>query len=613
MVLQRDSKLKIWGWAAPGEQVSVMFSNNKQKIYKTVTSEKGEWFVTISKQKAGGPYYMKIDASNQIVINDILIGDVWLCSGQSNMEQPMSARLKYKYAEEVAMANNNFIRHFLIPDKYDYNQAWKDVETGSWKSVSPVNTPEFTAVGYFFAKELYARYKVPIGLINAATGGSPAEAWISETSLKKLPDYYNEMQRFKNADLIKEIEAKDRKNSSEWYALLNSTDKGYAENWKDLLLNDNEWEQITVPGNSFAVYSSLPAGSAWFRKTINVPASMTGKPAKLELGTIRDADSVFVNGKFVGNTTYQYPARRYELQPTVLKEGLNTIVIRVVISGSNGGFAPGKRYELTTAKDAIDLKGKWRFKTGAVMKSMPGQTSVRFKPGGLNNAMIAPLTNYAIKGAIWYQGETNSNYAGNYQQVMQTLIEDWRMAWKNDFPFLFVQLPNYMEAQPVPQLNSKWAALRQQQLQTLSVPYTGMVTAIDLGEWNDLHPENKKDIGYRLSLLARQLAYGERKLVAMGPVYRSMKVKGNKISISFSNTGSGLVAKDNAELKTFVIAGSDGKYVPAKAIIKNSGVEVWSEEIKEPLSVMYAWADNPEGCNLYNKEGLPASPFRSDK
>ncbi|HEX7846118.1 MAG TPA: sialate O-acetylesterase [Chitinophagaceae bacterium] len=613
MVLQRDCKLKIWGWAAPGEQVSVMFSSNKSRLYTTKANKNGEWSVTLAKQKAGGTYYMKIAASNRLVIEDILVGDVWLCSGQSNMEQGMGARLKYKYAEEIATANNNFIRHFLVPDKYNFNQPETDVENANWKAVTPQNMGEFTAVGYFFAKELYAQYKIPIGLINAALGGSPAEAWISEDALKKFPDYYNEMQKFKDAKLIADIENKDRVAGNAWNKEINDADEGQKQNWKDPSFNSSSWEEMTVPG----VWKRNPTGPfnvvVWLRKEINVPASMIGKPAKLELGTITNADSVFVNGVFVGNTTYQYPARRYELKNNVLKEGKNLVVIRVLSSSGNGGFVQQKRYELTAANDTIDLKGNWKYKVGATaLKGSPATTTIRFKPGGLYNAMIAPLINYPIKGAIWYQGETNSNYPDNYKSIMQTMIEDWRSKWSvGNFPFLFVQLPNYMEAAPTPQQSSKWAALREQQLQTLTVPNTGMAVAIDLGEWNDLHPENKKDVGYRLSLLARKMAYSEKKLVASGPLYKSMEAAGEKLIIHFSNTGSGLIAKDNEELRHFAVAGADGKYYPAKAIIRNNTVEVWYEGVKNPVYVKYAWADNPEGVNLYNKEGLPASPFEA--
>ena len=616
MVLQRDVKLKIWGWASPGEQVSLMISSEKDEPYQTKANDKGEWSITLKKQKAGGPYYMKILASNQLVIEDILFGDVWLCSGQSNMELGMN-RVKYKYPDEIENANNDQIRQFLVPDKYDFKQAKQDLDGGSWLPVTRKNIMEFSAVGYFFAKELYAKYQVPIGLINSALGGSPAESWISEEELKKFPKYYDELQKFKNDDMIRDIEAKDRNNNSNWNRELNSTDLGLAQGWKDPSFDDQAWTENNLIGISKI---NLPIGATWFRKTVDVPASMVDKPAKIELGTLSNSDSVFINGKYVGNTTYQYPPRRYEFAPGILKEGKNTIVIRLVTNNDKGGFTMGKRYELTTKEDTIDLYGKWKYYTGTVVPAPEGSTTVRFKPGGLYNAMISPLINYAIKGAIWYQGESNAGRPKDYKSLMETLINDWRNKWKDeDFPFIIVQLPNYMAVKTEPG-ESGWAELRQQQLNTLSVPNTALAVTIDLGEWNELHPENKKDVAHRVALQAMKLAYDDKKVIPSGPLYQSMRVEGEKIIINFSNAGSGLMAKPgaystnaNPELKYFAIAGPDKKFVWAKAIIENNSVVVWYDEIKNPVYVRYAWADNPAGANLYNKEGLPASPFEAGK
>ncbi len=609
MVLQRDAELKIWGWSSANEAITLSF---KEKIYTAKADGAGNWIINLPKQKAGGPFAMQLKGNNEITLHDILIGDVWVCSGQSNMELWMG-RLKYTYADEIASANNPNIRQFLVTDKYDFNQQKKDLEQGSWLPVNQKSIAEFSGVAYFFAKEIYATYKVPVGLINAALGGSPAEAWISEEALKKFPAYYNEAQKFKDQQLIQQIEKKDKYISSTWYNYLDQFDEGHQQNWSAPDFNDANWKQMNIPGYWADTDAGNFNGAAWFRKEINVPASMTGKPAKLELGRIVDADSVFINGQFVGSTGYQYPPRRYELPSTILKEGNNSIVVRVVSNSGKGGFVPDKQYELTTATDTIDLKGSWKYHTGITLQPLPGPTFIRWKPTGLYNAMIAPLTNYAIKGALWYQGESNADRPGDYANLMQTLIEDWRAKWqRGNFPFLYVQLANFMEAKSMPQ-ESSWAALRQQQLNNLSIPNTAMAVIIDIGKWNDIHPENKKDVGYRLALLARKNVYGEKSLVASGPVYQSMKVNGNKVVLSFNNTGSGLVAKNSNALKQFSIAGPDKKFVSAKAIIKGNNVIVWSDEINNPVTVRYAWADNPEGANLYNKEGLPASPFTTDK
>ena len=605
MVLQRGITLKIWGWASAGEAISVVF---KEKAYTAKADQQGNWTVLLPAQKEGGPYNLHVKATNEIIIKNILVGDVWLCSGQSNMELTME-RLKYKYADEIIGADNSEIRQFTVPDIYDFKKPQDDVAAGQWVAATGKNIYSFSGVAWFFAKELYKKYKIPIGLINSALGGSPAEAWISEEAIKKFPVYYKEAQKFRNDTLIDSIEKEDKRVSSNWYKLLNETDEGLKSKWIDPAVEDTGWTEFTVPGYWPGTGTGFLNGSVWFRKKIEVPAAMIGKPAKLELGRIVDADSVFINGKFVGTTGYQYPPRRYELPADILKEGSNAIVVRIISNSGSGGFVPGKRYELTAIHDTVDLKGIWTYKTGAIMQPLPAQTFIRWKPVGLYNAMIAPLIKYSIKGVIWYQGEANTSHPGNYKELMQTLIDDWRKKWKQgDFPFIYVQLANFMEAKPSPG-ESNWAELRQQQFDLLTLHNTAMAVAIDIGEWNDIHPENKKDVGIRLALQAEHIAYGDTKIVASGPLYRSIKAEGNKIILSFSNTGTGLLAKGNKDLQQFAVAGKDGKYEWAKAIIKGNKVIVWSDNVPHPVFVRYAWADNPEGANLYNSKGLPASPF----
>jgi sialate O-acetylesterase len=350
-------------------------------------------------------------------------------------------------------------------------------------------------------------------------------------------------------------------------------------------------------------------GAVWFRKKIQVPASMIGKEAKLEMGRIVDADSVFVNDQFVGNTSYQYPPRRYELAKNQLHEGENEITIKVINNSGRGGFVLDKKYELTTKNDTINLQGEWKYKLGIAATSLPGETFVRWKPIGLYNAMIAPLTNYGIKGFLWYQGEANTSNPSNYEMLMQTLIADWRAKWNNNnLPFLYVQLPNFMEPNKMP-VESNWASFRQQQFNIMKVPNTGMAVAIDLGDWNDIHPENKLDVGHRLALLARKNIYNEKNIVAQGPLYKSMIIDKGKCIVAFTDIGSGLILNAGNKLNQFQIAGADKVFKWAKAEIINNQVVVWDEAMNNPMYVRYAWGDNPVGANLYNKEGLPASPF----
>jgi sialate O-acetylesterase len=345
---------------------------------------------------------------------------------------------------------------------------------------------------------------------------------------------------------------------------------------------------------------------------------MAGKPARLFVGRIIDADETYLNGVRVGNITYQYPPRRYEVPAGLLKEGKNLLVVRVTNTLGKGGFVPDKRYELTDGVTHIDIRGDWEYKVGQVFPPRnPGGDGAPFsaqnEPAGLYNTMVAPAIRFGVKGFLWYQGESNTGNAKEYKLLMPALIADWRARWQEgDLPFLYVQLPNYAEVQYSPS-ESQWAELREAQLDGLSVPNTAMAVAIDAGEWNDLHPLDKKDVGERLALGAEKLAYGDTSVVAMGPIFQSARVDGDKIVVSFTSIGSGLMVKGGGELQQFAIAGADKKFVWADARINGNQVTVSSAEVPDPLYVRYAWADNPEGANLYNQEGLPASPFRTDQ
>jgi sialate O-acetylesterase len=611
MVLQRGDSVRIWGWADADEKVTINFNG---KTYSDIAGKDGKWAIKLNSLKAGGPYNMEINGSNHMTLKNILIGEVWVCSGQSNMDLPMS-RLEDRYADVIANSDNPAIRRFFVSKSYDFNKPREDLQSGSWESANPENILRFTATGYFFAKALYEKYKVPIGLIHSSVGGSPAEAWMSEDALKEFPAHLETAEKFKDAAYIKQIEDKDKAVSDAWYSLLRQKDKGLAEGqtpWFDTTYDASGWATMNVPGYWADGRLGNVNGVVWFRKEIDVPASMTGKPARLLLGRVVDSDRTYVNGKFVGSVSYQYPPRKYDVPGDLLQEGKNIIVVRVVNNIGRGGFIPDKPYQLTAAGQTIDLKGPWQYKLGATMEPLQPKTFIEWQPLGLYNGMIAPLLNYTIKGVIWYQGESNTGRPLEYQKLFPALIADWRQKWnQGDFAFLYVQLANFMEAKDQPS-ESNWAELRQAQLKTLAVPNTGMAVAIDIGEWNDIHPLNKEDVGKRLALAAQRVAYGDKNVVYLGPIYQSMKTEGNKIILTFTNTGSGLIAKGGGELKYFAIAGPDKQFVWAKAKIEDNKVVVWSDKVTNPVTVRYAWADNPEGANLYNKEGLPASPFTTD-
>lgn len=607
MILQRDAKVNIWGWASLNEQIEVNF---KGKTFKATTSEEGKWSIELPSQKAGGPYEMTLKASNTIVLKNILFGDVWLCSGQSNMELPMD-RLKDKYKEEIAQSAHPDIRQFLVPDEYYFEKQRNDFSSGEWVSANPKSVLQFTGVGYFFALEIYQKYKIPIGLINSALGGSPAESWINAEGIKKFSEYEQEYLKFKDGKLEKEIDANDRKVSNEWYQTVNKNDLGVKEKWSSEKVSDSDWKTMKIPGYWADNELGNTNGAVWFRKEFILENSKETS-AKLILGRIVDADSVFVNGNFVGTTSYQYPPRIYSFNPNILKEGKNEIAVRIINNSGRGGFVLDKPYELVLENKIIDLKGEWKYKLGAKMDALPGQTFVRWKPVGLYNAMIAPLKNYPIKGVLWYQGESNTKNPSEYFALMETLISNWREQWKDDkLPFILVQLTNYMDPKPEP-VESNWAALRQQQSNVLQLPNTGMAVTIDLGEWNDIHPLNKYDVGTRLALQARKLVYGEKKLIASGPIFHSMEKKENELILSFDSVGKGLMSKGGNSLNGFAVAGVDGKFVWANATIEGDKIKVWNNNVINPLKVRYAWADNPDTANLYNKENLPASPFETE-
>ncbi len=613
MVLQRDAEVKIWGWADAGEEVTVNFNG---KSYTTAAGPDGKWTASLPLSKAGGPYTMEISASNHITLKDILIGDVWVCSGQSNMELMME-RVKDKYPDEITNAKNNSIRQFEVPDKYNFNAPQEDLESGAWESANPETIFKFTAIGYFFAKELYQKYHVPIGLINASLGGSPAQAWMSEEALQAFPEYLQEAMQYRDDKFVNQIKQHDKAVNDAWYTLLNLTDEGLADKekpWFDPGYDSSQWDTMNIPGYWADGPLGPVKGVVWFRKEIDVPAAMAGRPARLWLGRIVDGDQTYFNGQKVGAITYEWPPRKYDIPADLLKEGKNTIVVKVINynSWARGGFVLDKPYHLEVAGQTIDLKGSWQYKLGAVMGPKPSETFIRWKSLGLFNGMIAPLLNYPIKGVIWYQGESNANRTpSEYNKLFSTLIADWREKWnQGGFPFLYVQLTAFMEAKDKPS-ESGWAELREAQLKTLSVPNTAMAVTIDIGEWNDIHPLNKKDVGKRLALAAQKVAYDED-VVYSGPIYQSMEIDGNDVILTFTHTNDGLVAR-GGKLKQFAIAGLDKKFVWAKAKIKGDKIIVWNDEIPNPVAVRYAWADNPEGANLYNKAGLPASPFRTDE
>jgi Beta-galactosidase/beta-glucuronidase len=611
MVLQRDVKVPVWGWADKGEKVTVTFAGKK---YSATPDATGKWVVSLAPLAAGGPYEMTITGKNLITLKNILMGEVWLCSGQSNMEMPLAGWGRIKdYQTEIANANYPNIRLFTVPKKIG-NKPVKDMESGKWEECSPSTIPEFSSVAYFFGRNLNKELKVPIGLINSSWGGTVAETWVSAGAINTMNDFKVQLNTLDGLDWTN-LKSDFEKKAKEWDETVEKKDIGLLEHWENPTLKDDDWKTMNLPQLWEA--AGLPDfdGVVWFRHEFILDEKEAAAGITLYLGKIDDSDVSFVNGKQIGSTMNKYSEPRvYKVDASLLHKGKNTIAVRI-IDYSGGGGIWGEPQELSykSSNGTVSLADNWRYKPGIKMDSKP---DVNIGPNSfptlLYNGMIYPLLPLAIRGAIWYQGEANASRAYQYQTLFPLLINDWRTQFANpQMPFYFVQLANYQSHVREP-AESDWAELREAQAKTLALPNTAMAVIIDIGEANDIHPKNKQDVGYRLSLPALNMIYG-KDIVYSGPTYKSMSIEGNKIRLKFDNVGTGLYSKDKyGYLKGFAIAGADKKFVWAKAYIENNEVVVYSDAITNPVAVRYAWANNPDDVNLYNKEGLPASPFRTD-
>lgn len=589
MVLQRNVELNVWGWADPGENVTVRFDGQH---FFTRADASGNWSVKMPAHKEGGPYLLEV---NEIIIRDVLVGDVWLLSGQSNQETPIE-RLTDRYPE-INVSNNHMIRMYKVPTQNTPGVLNEDILAGDrWHSGVASDIMNWKALAYFFAVETYEKTGVPQGMLVSSLGGSAIESWIAEEYLLQIP----EMARQK-------AEAEAQQASMQ--------DKGQAGGWQKENLDDSDWAEVMEP--EYLDASGIENGVIWFRKTVEIPESMVGRHAKIYMGRIVDGDEVFVNGVLVGSTSYFGPPRKYDIPAGLLHSGKNVVAVRLTANAGDAGFVPDKSYRIQGDEAAVELSGTWKYKVGraAGAGGRPGfgaQGRGGFTGAGLYNGMIYPVRNYNIAGVMWYQGETNTVRCDEYEPLLTKLIENWRADFGDpQLPFLICQLPNYMDKYDYP-TDSDWARVREAQFNvSKKIPATSLAVSFKFGEWNDIHPLNKKDLAKTLMYGVRSLHLHE-KLVASGPVYESMRIDGNKVIITFSSTGGGLRTSDGEALKHFAIAGADRKFVWADAVIKGNTVIVSSPEVQEPAAVRYAWADNPEDANLMNKEGLLASPFRTD-
>ena len=620
MVLQRDRKIRIWGWAEPNERVTVAIGKDQTSA---VTDSSGRWQALVGPLKTGDPLELKITGNNTLTFKNILVGEVWVCSGQSNMEWPLINTKNG--AQDVAQANFPEIRLFTV-QKATASAPLDDVK-GQWAAATPENAGQFSAVAYYFGRELYQKLKIPVGLIHTSWGGTPAEAWTDHATLASSPEFQPILDRYQTRlkDLPQQREEYERR-LAEWTKTnlyLDQGNNGEALGYADLSTSVQDWKPMTLP-QFFETAGLKMDGAIWFRKEVQVPEGWAGHDLQLNLAAIDDFDTTYFNGKRIGGVGSETPnsyivQRQYKVPAGLVKPGRNVIAVRVFDSAGEGGFGPGPM-TLTMANAApVQLAGEWQYKIELQLApkdpdwgarpEAPGPTNQN-SPSVLYNAMLAPLTPYAIRGAIWYQGESNAGRAYQYRTLFPAMIRNWRSAWgEGDFPFYFVQLANFQQVKPDPG-DSDWAELREAQTLTLKEPATGMAVIIDIGEANDIHPRNKLDVGHRLALWALANTY-KQSVEFSGPVFSSYKVEGDKVRVKFSHTAGQLKTADGGAPKGFAIAGDDHKFVWAESRIDGDSVVLWSKDVTKPVAVRYAWADNPV-TNLYNKEGLPAVPFRTD-
>ena len=659
MVLQQESPISIYGNAPAGTFVKVEFDG------KTVYAEsnlRGEWCAEFPAKKAGGPYTMKISGKNgkNIQFDNILIGEVWICSGQSNMEMPIDGKRNFwrakNYEEETANANYPQIRLFnKTRKKSPFMIQTQAASTGKWEVCSPKTAASFSAAGYFFGRQIHKDLKVPVGLINVSWSGSKIEPWISESGYR-VEKRIHELNMIRAAKSVAGVPEKDRKEVlmakieeleqtfsklEKWFASFESFDPAASKkalDWKDASFDDSSWEkpaQLQIPKEV--------DGVAWFRLAVDLPADWTGKDLTLSLGVVDDCDETFFNGTKVGETNRkvsQYWAKKriYTVPGKLVKEGKNVIAVRISDHYGTGGLMdPGKNMFLAVKgekSEKISLASGWRYKLEFAIdhkkigKRPPTVQVYSLKsphyPSTLFNGMIAPWTRYPVRGAIWYQGCSNAG-SKDYYPLHKLLIQDWRRHWNNpDMAFILVQLAgfdghtpknpkpdNYWVDKPFAD-NVPYALTREIQAEMLNLPKVGMAVAMDVGNHSDIHPADKQTVGFRLAKEAERIAYGKSG-ISQGPMFKSMTVEGNQIRVKFDNIGKGLSTKDGKAPGAFAIAGKDGKFFWASAKIDGDTVIVSSPMVKEPCHVRYAWTQYRGDVNLCNKDGFAAPPFRSDK
>lgn len=618
MILQQQTEVPFYGQAAPSRPVEIHVGWSRE-TYRTESDADGNWQIRLKTPKAGGPYDIAVSDGDERRLRDVLVGEVWFCSGQSNMEMPLAGWGKVlNYQEEIAAANHPAIRLFQVKKRTSLTPEERlDAAQPGWETCSPATVSGFSAVAYFFARRLNRELGVPVGVIDCTWGGTPAEAWTSYDALEHVPEYRQQIGRLRSLgfdpQLIQEHYENERR---AWQATFEKAGREpdgsvpvYAagapgNGWKSMQL-PGLWEKRGLPGFD---------GVVWFCKQVDIPDRWEGKALSLSLGKIDDEDTVYLNGREIGSGAGHATPRRYTIPAGCIKGGRNVLTVRVADYGGEGGIYGNddELYLSDQAGNRISLAGDWMYRIGCSLRELPPVPAApvgnAHYPASLYNAMVHPLVRFPVKGVLWYQGETNTSRAAGYADLFQALIADWRdRRQAPDLPFYFVQLAAYMERKDV-QPHSEWAALREAQSRTLALLHTGMAVAIDIGDANDIHPKNKQEVARRLALLALNRTYG-RSMPDQAPVYRNYTVERNRIRLRFDAVGKGFRTSD--PLTGFTIAGTDHVFYPAKARIENNEIVVEAPQVAHPVAVRYGWADNP-ACNVTGKNGLPVAPFRTD-
>lgn len=603
MVLQRDATITVYGWAEAGKTVKVSF--NTKNVEAKVNSN-GEWSVDFPAEKAGGPFEMIVSEENTITFKDIYIGDVWFCSGQSNMGWKLEDALNGK--EELAKANFEKIK-LLQVSRTMAGKPQKDIEKGQWETCSPASGEGFSAVAYFFGRELFQKYNVPIGLINSSWGGTNIEAWMSEdlmgkhVSARKVID---EMKTMDFSDVMKTY----KKEFKAWEEKADRLDIGTTEKWHEKTHNTSSWKSITLPVYWSKAKVTPNDGVIWVTRNFDLTAKdLASDDLVLSIGRVDNEDITYINGIKVGESKIKDLDRFYKIPKNVLVAGKNIITIRVKNTGDIGGFrGDANSLHIKTASQTLSLAGEWKYEAGTKdIEEVPERQHPTKYATSLYNGMVTPFFGIKIKGIIWYQGEANSKNAKEYATMFKDMITDWRKSWKSDVPFIFAQLPNYDNQ------NNRWIALRESQAKALELKNTGMAVLIDVGENDNIHPIHKQVVGKRMALIAENVAYGEKEISASAPVFDTFKIDGNSATVIFKG-GTFATESAKSDPTGFMIAGNDKKFYPAKATLQADlkTIKLSSPEVSNPKEVRYLWADAPGKVMLYNKDGLATPPFRTD-